>query len=137
MADPTDFVYNVARERFAVSQANWLTATVKAALVSATYAPLATHEFVSDLGAGIVARSEELTNKEVRTAGICAGEIPEFEALLSAQTVVACVLYIDSGDDATSRLLYYSSTGPGFPFTPTGFTYAVLFDQANGGFFQV
>lgn len=132
-----DFVYNSAREKFATKQLNWLTETVKAALVGAAYGPLPTHEFVSDIGSGIIIRSEELTNKEVRTGGICAGEIPEFEALLSVQVAVGVVLYVDTGDDTTSTLLYYSSGGVGFPFTPAGFTYAVLFDQANGGFFQV
>lgn len=130
------FMYNSARQKFANKQLDWDDgSTVKAAFVGGAYSPLRTHSFVSDL-TSVVARSGALTNK-VNTSGICKGDIPEFTALLSGTQVVGLVIYIDTGDDATSQLLYYSSDGPGFPFTPAGLNYFVGYDQANGGFFEV
>lgn len=130
------FMYNSARGKFANKQLDWDDASViKAALVGAAYSPLRTHNFVSDL-TSIVARSGEMTTK-VNTSGICKGDIPEFSALLSATEIVGLVIYIDTGSDATSQLLYYSSDGPGFPFTAAGLNYFVGYDQANGGFFEV
>jgi hypothetical protein len=85
---------------------------------------------------GVIARSDVMTNK-AETAGICRGELPEFLALASPQSAVGFILYIDTGNDATSQLLYYSSDGVGFPFTPAGINYFVGYDEANGGFFEI
>lgn len=138
MADPTDFVYGGARFSFATAGINWLTSVVKCALVSANYGALPTDNFMSDVPpSAILSRSAALTGLAVNNTGVCSGVIPSFQAFLATQGVAAMVLYVDSGSDATSRLVYYSSTGVGFPFTAAGFDYFVGFDLANGGWFQV
>lgn len=129
------FCYDAMRQRWATTGQNLLTSTIKAMLVSAAYSPQPAHVFVSDVS-GIIVRSAEVTGKSV-VKGIFACEIPELEALLSGSAAVGLILYVDTGNDATSRLVYYSSDGVGFPFLPQGINYFIGYDQANGGFLQV
>lgn len=134
---PTDFLYNNARHLFATAQLNWPTAAVNAMLVNNQYSPLLTHQYVSDIpSSAIIVRDYALTNLGEKN-GICYGTIPEWTGILTPYTVVAIVLYVKGASDSVSPLIYYSSTGPGFPFVLQGFDYAVGFDQSNGGFFQV
>lgn len=131
-----DFVYGKARR--SVDLSSWPSYAINAMLVSSSYAPQPnTDQYVADIPAGAVAiRDVALTGLGITAAGVCFGTIPPFNAFLSALTVAALVLYINTGTDATSRLLYYSSSGIGFPFQPQGFNYVIAFDQANGGYFQ-
>lgn len=132
------FKYANASQLLGSAGLDLVTANVAALLVSNVYAPkMASDQHVADLpSAAIVARSGLLTATALRD-GIFVGTIPEFDALLSPTKVVALVLYRETGNDALSELLYYSSDGPGFPFTPDGFDYFVGYDQSNGGFFEV
>lgn len=134
---PTDFVYNNARTLFATAQINWPAAAVNAMLVSSGYGPQLTHKFVSDIDpTAIIVRDLALTNLGVAN-GICFGTIPELTSIVSPFTVAALILYVKASNDSVSPLVYYSSTGPGFPFNITGFDYTVGYDQTVGGYFQV
>lgn len=131
------FKYNSASHKFATAQLNWPSLTVGALLVSASYIPSLSDNFVSNIpAAAILKRCGDLTSLS-EANGICAGNIPQQNAFLNAVPVVALVLYVDTGVDSTSQLLYYSSDGAGFPFLPQGFNYAVAYDQTAGGWFQL
>lgn len=132
------FKYSLASQLIGTAGLNLVTANIAALLVSNVYAPNQnTDQYVAVIPtAAIVARSGLLTAQAL-TKGIFSGTIPEFDALLSPTKVVALVLYRETGNDALSELLYYSSDGPGFPFIPNGFDYFVGYDQSNGGFFEV
>lgn len=132
-----DFLYNSARDGFAGKLIDWTIANTKGMLVTGVYAPLQTHNFVSDIpDAAIAMRSSGMVGN-AHNAGVCSGTVPTFQSLIWADPIVAIVIYIDSGDDATSQLIYYSSGGFGFPFVAAGFDYFVGFDQSNGGWFEV
>jgi hypothetical protein len=138
MAAPTDFVYNSARHGFATAALNWPTLAINAMLVSAQYVPSLSDQFVSAIPSfAILARDAVCTNIAVNAEGICSCLIPEFQSLLSPYIAAAVVLYVQSGLDSTSQLVYYSSTGNGFPFALQGFNYYVGFDSSSGGWFQV
>lgn len=132
------FKYVTGAQLIGSAGLNLTTANIAALLVSNVYAPNAnTDQHVADIpSAAIVARSDLLTATAL-TKGVFVGTIPEFDALLSPTEIVGLVLYHETGNDALSELIYYSSDGPGFPFTPNGFDYFVGYDQSNGGFFQV
>lgn len=134
----TDFVYGKARKALNTAQINWSSAAINAMLVSSTYAPQPnTDQYVSDVPAGaVIVRDIVLTSLGVSNAGVCFGTLPPFNAFSSPLTVTGIILYVKGADDAHSPLVYYSSTGPGFPFHPQGFNYTIGFDQANGGYFQ-
>lgn len=135
MATSGTWMYKNARSKFARKQWDWVALNVKCALVSAGYSPSRNHVFMSEV-TGVVARGDLVTNK-AETAGICRCDIPEFLALFSPQVIVGMILYIDTGNDVTSSLIYFSDEGVGFPFTPAGINYFIGYDQLNGGFFEV
>lgn len=115
-----------------------LTANINAMLVSRVYAPnRAADQFVAIIPpAAILVRTGLLTGLSL-AGGVFSGTIPEIDAYLNPTLAAALVLYVETGNDALSTLLYYSSDGPGFPFPGQGLSYFIGYDQSNGGFFQV
>lgn len=138
ITSPTaDFVYDNARQLFATAQINWPAAPINAMLVSSLYVPSLAHVNVSNIPAGaIIVRDLPLTSL-ASVKGICRGTLPEIIGIVTPYQVVAVVLYVLGINDSVSPLIYYSSTGPGFPFDIVGFNYTVGYDQTQGGFFQV
>jgi hypothetical protein len=134
----TDFVYGAGRKALNTGQVDWLTAAVNAMLVSAVYSPQPnTDKFVSDISsAAILIRDAALTSKGITSAGVCFGTIPPYNSLALAAPAVGVILYVLAESDGASQLLYYSSTGSGFPFLAQGFNYVIGYDQSNGGYFQ-
>lgn len=103
-----------------LANSNALALPVKAALVdTGTYTYSTTHEFYSDLS-GVVGTPVEVTNFTISTNADFDGDNVVF-ASVSGATVEAIVLYIDSGNSGTSRLMAYIDTGvTGLPVTPNG-----------------
>ena len=93
--------------------------TVKAALVdTGTHTYSAAHEFYSDLS-GVVGTPQTIANTTV-TAGVFDGDDVTYTAV-TGNTVEAIVLYVDTGNAATSRLFAYIDTSvTGLPVTPNG-----------------
>jgi len=133
------FKYGNACQQFGTAQWNWTALAVNAMLVNALYTPNINGDVhVSDIpAAAILIRDIALTNLGMAN-GIASGIIPTFNSFLSPTPVAAVVLYVRvNGNDAASQLIYYSSSGIGFPFLAQGFNYAVVQDLTNGGWFQV
>lgn len=110
-----------------------LTADIKVLMVTASYTYDAADEFVSDLGATILTagRSPDLTSK-VTTGGIFDAADPTLPAVNSGQTAAALILYINTGADATSRVLLFLDTGvTGLPFLTTGGDVSLTFDNGT------
>lgn len=131
------FKYNGAASDFATAALNWPTCNPNAMLVDSSYVPSAAHRYVSDVAAGAIAVRDKILTSVAQANGLCTGIVPQINALLWPNPIVAVIIYEKTGSDNTSRLIYYSSDGVGFPFTAVGFNYAVAFDQSGGGWFQV
>ncbi|MFM9470045.1 hypothetical protein ACKI1K_46580, partial [Streptomyces scabiei] len=57
-------LYDLGRQLFLQGGCNWTSDTIKVALLSSGYTVnISTHQYVSDLGANIVARSGALSGK--------------------------------------------------------------------------
>ncbi len=79
----------------------------------------ATHEFLSDINAAVVATSGVLTGKTV-TDGTFNCDDYSFTGVSGAQCE-ALVYYVDTGVAGTSRLVAYKDTGvTNLPVTPNG-----------------
>jgi hypothetical protein len=93
--------------------------TVKAALVdTGTYTYSAAHDFYNDVS-GVVGTPQTIANTSV-TGGLFDGDDVTYPAV-SGNTVEAIIIYIDTGNAATSRLVAYIDTGvTGLPVTPNG-----------------
>lgn len=106
-------------------------------LVDAGYTPNLNDQYVSSIPAGAIVTRDQLMTSVAQASGYCTGIIPQMNALLWPNPIVAVIIYASTGVDATSRLIYYSSDGFGFPWTATGFNYAVAMDQAYGAWFAL
>lgn len=105
---------------------------IKAILLDqATYTYNASHEFASSLS-GIVARSGVLIGKTVNlTTGAFDSDDPTAQAV-SGSDIYRVALIIDTGSDATSRLIMFQDTGvTTVPFTPDGSDVRIVIDAAG------
>jgi len=144
MTAPTTltFLYGNASQQFATKQWTWIALRVSALLVDSTYIPLINKDKnVSDIPAGsIAARSNALgayMTAQTSIYGICNGILPTFDGVSWPNPITAIVLYVDTGIDSTSQLIYYSSAGVGFPLIVDGFNYYIAPNLTYGGWFQV
>ncbi len=124
--------YPLGRAAFAEALVAWSTDNIKVALLTNGYTYSAAHQFVTDLGANIVARSGNLGTK-TSVGGVLKSGIATWPVLTGAQCFYA-VIYKDTGTDATSRLLYYIDTATNLPGTPNGIDVTCQFDPTTGDF---
>jgi hypothetical protein len=127
-------LYPLARQSFAEAEIDWTSNDIKVAAVTSGYTYSAAHQFVSDLGANIVARSANIGGK-TDASGVLKGDAALF-ALLTGSTVAYLVIFQDTGVDATSRLLYYIDTATNLPTIPNGIDVTIQPDPTTG-YFQV
>lgn len=108
--------------------------TVKVALVdTGTYTYSAAHDFYNDLS-GVVGTPQTIANTTVAN-GLFDGDNVTFTAV-SGNSVEALVIYIDTGNAATSRLVAYIDTGQtGLPVTPNGGDISISWNAS--GIFQL
>lgn len=97
-----------------------LAGTVKVALVdTGVTAYSAAHDFYDDISAAVVGTPQTIGNKTY-TNGTLDGDDVTFTAV-AGDRAEAIVIYIDTGNPATSRLVAYLDTGQtGLPVTPNG-----------------
>lgn len=99
--------------------------TVKATFadITSAYTYSAAHDFVDDLGANDNPNygSAVTLGSKTFTSGTFDAADTTFTALSGAADLGAIILYVDSGVEATSRLVLYLDTSiTGMPFTPSG-----------------
>ncbi len=108
--------------------------TVKVALIdTGTYTYSAAHDFYNDLS-GVVGTPGTIANTTVAN-GLFDGDNVTFSAV-TGNSVEALVIYIDTGNTATSRLVAYIDTGvTGLPVTPNGGDITITWNAS--GIFQL
>lgn len=131
----TAFKYDNYREEAGAGTMHWPNLNVKLAFVNALYSPDPNHVYLSEVE-GIVAIGDSFTQLAI-VGGYATGLCPEFLLLRNANPVTGALLFDDTGDPATSRLIVYSDDGPGFPFTLVGFDYAVTYNAIEGGWLRI
>lgn len=119
--------YPKGLQHFAQGDIAFLTDTIGVILVGSGYVFSTAHEFVTDLGANIVARSSALSSKTT-TSGVLNAASPVVSSVGGATAVDFVVLYKNTGSDSTSELLVFWDTGTGIPLTPNGGDVTVNFD---------
>lgn len=101
---------------------NLVTGSVKAVMVDeGAYTYNDSHEFLSDIPSGArVAISGNLTGKSVGDDGSFKSATTQWTAVTGPSTE-AVALYVDTGSEASSRLVAYFDVGvTGLPVTPSG-----------------
>ena len=114
---------------------NLLTANVKAMLVDlADYTFAADHDFLNDVPAvARISTSAALTSKTINDLAQFDSADPIFLSVAGDQ-LEAIILFIDTADKSTSRLIMFQDTGvTGLPLTPDGNNVQIVV-SANGWF---
>ena len=104
--------------------------TVKVALVdTGVYTYNAAHDFYDDV-TGVVGTPQAIANKTV-TNGVFDGDNVTYTTVTGA-TVEALIIYVDTGNAATSRLVAYIDTSvTGLPVTPNGGDISITWSGAG------
>ncbi len=108
-----------------------LTGTVKAYLVDTSlYTYSSSHQFLSDVPSGArVGTAQTLASKTYLNGYFDAADLL-YPAVTGPQ-VEALVLVVDTGSDATSRLVGYIDDAEGLPFSPVGLDQPVVWNSAG------
>jgi hypothetical protein len=136
-----NFLYDKGREGFLDGSIDWDTNDIKAVLVACGSSHYVASQSTDDLLADIVvgdriATSANLGSKTV-TGGVADAADVTFSSVSGAEDVDAVVIYKDSGDPATSRLIAYLDTGTGLPTTPNGSDITVQWDNGANKIFKL
>lgn len=131
----TAFKYDNYREEAGAGTMLWTGMNVKLAFVDISYVPDSDHVYLSEV-TGILAVSDSFFNLGI-TAGFATGVCPEFKLLRLGPEIAGALLFDDTGNPSTSKLIVFSNDGPAFPFTAIGFDYTVAYNAAEGGWFRI
>ena len=89
--------------------------TTRAYLIdTALYTYSAGHDFLNDIAAGARVASVALTSITTTDGVLDAADV-SFTSLVAAPTLEAVVIAVDTGNEATSRVLCYIDTATGLP----------------------
>jgi hypothetical protein len=131
-------LYDKARQGYLEGSFNWLSDTVKVILVSTSAYTVnaTTHQFLSDIsGSARIAGPVTLAGKS--TAGGAADANDATFTAVAGGTIGAIVIYVDSGQEATSPLLAYLDTATGLPITPNGGDIIITWDNGTNKIYKV
>ncbi len=88
------------------------------------------HQFLTDLPGGARVGSPQTLASKTFVNGVFDAADLNFPGLTGV-SVEALVLAIDTGSDATSRLVGYVDTATGLPFSPSGVDQPVVWNAAG------
>jgi hypothetical protein len=130
-------LFALGRQGFLDGSINWASDTIKTCLVGAGYAPdLAGDQFLSDVPSDqIIATSAAFTGKD-ETAGVADADNVTLSAVAGPQGNFI-VVYKDTGDATTSRLIALIDTANGLPCTPNGGSITIAWDTGANRIFTL
>ena len=115
-------LFDKGREAFLNGDISWSGDSLKVVLVDSSLytVNLATHQFLADVPAGArTSTSVNLTGKTI-TAGVADASDATFTAVPVDSSQEYVIIYQDTGDVNTSRLIAFIDTATGLPVTPNG-----------------
>ena len=118
----TDKIYPKARAQAWTGALDLRAGTMRALLLDGTYAYNDSHAFLSDVSESArVKASQPITGRAVNlTTSNFDSDDPTVQAV-TGDDVEQIILYLDTGIEASSRLIFYKDTGIStVPFTPDG-----------------
>ena len=130
-------LYGKGKEKMLSAAINFLTDTLKVALVENTYPQsLTADEFYSDISTYVLGTPQTLGTKSV-TLGVFDAADVTYTAVTTGDTCEAVVIYKDTGVAGTSPLLAYIDTITGFPLATNGGDITVQWDSGSFKIFSL
>ena len=112
-------IYPAFKQALLNGSVDLTTAVVRAVLIdTGTYTYSASHDFYNDLSGVVGTESAALTSKTITNGVFDAADVT-FSAV-TGNTVEAVVLFVDTGNVTTDRLICFLDAGTGLPVTPNG-----------------
>jgi len=125
-------LYAKGKEKILSAAVNFVTDTIKVALVKNDYAQnLTTDEFFTSISASVLGTPQTLATKSVLTGVFDAADVT-YTAVVAGATSEGVVIYKDTGVAGTSALLAYIDVITGFPLATNGGDITIQWD--NGSF---
>lgn len=131
-------LYDLARKAFLEGNIDWMSDNIKVTLVDANdyFVNLASDEFYSDIPVQArVATSQNLTNK-TSIAGVADADDITFSGV-TGDVAEALVIWQDTGDESTSRLIAYMGFATGLPVAPNGGDISVQWSNGPNKIFKL
>lgn len=134
----SNLVYPKAKEAMLGAGLNLLSGTVKAQLIDlANYTYSAAHQYLSDVPSGArVGAPVTLTGKSI-TNGVFDAADPSWSGLVSAPSIEALILYVDTGTESTSLLVVFIDTATALPIGAGATGGTVTWDSGANKIFAV
>lgn len=123
----TNTIYLKCKEAFGKGLINWPDDDIRLIFIDLdVYTPdFENDEFVSDLPSGsILYRLTKSLSNKTCTLGVFDADDVTIESL-TVENVGAIVAYLHTGEDSTSRLLFYIDDATNLPFTSNGETVVI------------
>jgi hypothetical protein len=134
-----NLIYDSARAAFLSGDLDWMTDTVRVALVRG-YDYSANHAHLSDVtddGAGAIVATSAPLSAKTSTAGVAGAADITFTDVPAGGACEALILYKDTGDPSTSALIARIDSGIGLPVTPSGGDISVMWDPGANRIFKL
>ncbi len=125
-------LYALGKENILSGAINFVSDTIKVALVKNTYPQnLTTDDFYDDISAYVIGTPQTLAAKSVALGVFDAGDVT-YTAVTAGDTLEGVVIYKDTGVAGTSALIAYIDTITGFPLATNGGDITIQWD--NGAY---
>ena len=125
-------LYALGKEKILSGAINFVSDTIKVALVKNTYPQnLTADDFYDDISAYVIGTPQTLGSKSVALGVFDAGDVT-YTAVTAGDTLEGVVIYKDTGVAGTSPLLAYIDTITGFPLATNGGDITIQWD--NGAY---
>lgn len=130
-------MYDPGRNAFLNGDIDYSNDTIQVVLVDTDdyTVDLVNHQFLSSVAAGARVATSALTGKTA-SAGV-ADALDTVFSSVSGDVSEALVLYQDTGNETTSRLIGYIDTATGLPVTPNGGDITVTWDNGANRIFKL
>jgi hypothetical protein len=129
-------LYPKAKEAFLNKDIDMVDDTIVIALVdTANYTYSATHQYRSDVSNTAIISTSTLSNKTT-TNGVFDADDATFTSVTGANAE-ALIIYQDTGNQATSRLIAYIDSATGLPILPNGGDITVAFSSGSSKIFAL
>jgi hypothetical protein len=129
-------LYPKAKEAFLNKDIDMVDDTIVIALVdTANYTYSATHQYRSDVSNSAIISTSTLSNKTT-TNGVFDADDATFTSVTGANAE-ALIIYQDTGNQATSRLIAYIDSATGLPILPNGGDITVAFSSGSSKIFAL
>jgi hypothetical protein len=114
------------------------TGTAKAYLIdTAVYTYSSAHDFLADIPSGARIGSAVTLQNVTTTDGVFDADDVSFTGLVSAPTIEAIAICVDTGVEATSRFLCYIDTATGLPVSAGATQANVAWDSGANKIFKL